>query len=121
MFKIDSDIVYLTRGDSAVMSVTLTDDSGAAYTMQDGDTLTLTVRETPSADADIVIQVVSATTDITISPEDTEDAEVGQYSADVQLTTSDGHIYTVWPPFDTGKLKSEKNWKNWWITPEVTR
>lgn len=121
MFQLKDGIIYLTRGDSASLSVSLTDQSGTAYTMQTGDTLTLTVRAMPNDESEVVLHKVSTSSTITIDHDDTKDEDIGQYSADIQLTLTDGHVFTVWPVLDEKKMKTDKSsWKNFWLTPEVT-
>lgn len=121
MFYVDkeTEAIYLTRGDDAALDVTLKDASGSAYTMQAGDTLTLTVRRTP-ADADVVLTVTSGSTRLLISHDDTATAQVGAYSADIQLL-SGGQRLTIWPALDGRARSTEANFKNFVLMPEVTR
>ena len=121
MFYVDkeTDAIYLTRGDDAALDVTLKNASGSAYTMQAGDTLTLTVRRTP-ADADVVLEVTSGSTRLLISHDDTATAQVGAYSADIQLI-SGGQRLTIWPSLDGRSRSTEANFKNFILMPEVTR
>ena len=120
MFRIEDDVIYLTRGDDASIEVDLRTGDGE-YEMEFGDTLTLTVRNTTGDEGELIFRVESDTNTIVITHADTKEASVGQYSADIQLTTVDGHVFTVFPSnMETGQLKSDKNWKNFWLTPEVT-
>lgn len=121
MFYIDKETgaIYLTRGDDAALDVTLKDVSGSTYIMQEGDTLTLTVRRTP-ADVDVVLEVTSGSTRLLISHGDTATAQVGAYSADIQLL-SGGQRLTIWPALDGRSRSTEANFKNFIIMPEVTR
>lgn len=57
---------------------------------------------------------------IPIAPEDTREAEVGQYSADIQLTTADGEVHTVYPRLEGKARYRKRNFKNFVIMPEVT-
>ncbi len=119
MFKVEDSVVYITRGDDAELEVSITDGAGAAYTMQDGDTLTLTVRELPSFDSAVVFSVSSADNRIILSHADTANAEVGRYSADIELV-SDGKRRTVWPELESSDRYKVKNFKNFVIMPEVS-
>ena len=57
-FYIESDAIYITKGDDAVLEVSsITTDSGVEYALQDADVLTLTVRALPSADSPALIQI----------------------------------------------------------------
>lgn len=114
--------IAMYRGDSETLRVPLTLD-GEEYAMQDGDTLTMTVRETPAAESPVLIQITGApgSNRIPIAHEDTAELEPGWYSADIQLLTAEGLRKTVWPDFavPTGRI-SQKNMSNFAIMPEVT-
>ena len=49
MFYVEDQAIYLTRGDSAEVSIDLTTEGGEAYDLGASDTLTLTVRKEPVA------------------------------------------------------------------------
>lgn len=121
MFYVEDQAIYLTRGDSAEVSIDLTTEGGEAYDMGASDTLTLTVRKEPSATSTVIFaKSVTGSGVITIIPEDTQDAEIGQYSADIQLTTADGEVHTVYPRLEGKSRYRERNFKNFIIMPEVT-
>jgi len=123
MLQIDGNTVYLTRGDDAVLEMQPVAESGEAYAMQAGDVLTLTVREEPSAESQILFQIQSApgSTRIVIRHEDTETVDVGRYSADIQLNTADGKRFTLWPELEGSYRYSVRNFRNFILMPEVTR
>lgn len=124
MFRIEDNVIYITKGDSATIHVKLRDMSGAEYKMREGDKLKLSVAEFPHKLSSVRIYITSDTNDIELKPNDTKSLGVGQYSADIQLSTADGRIFTIFPDYsdDPGKLKDEKkSWKNFWVTPEVTQ
>lgn len=122
MFKIENDIIYLTRGDDAAFDVTAyaDEEQTQVYDLQEGDKLIFSVRKTASATSSLVFAVESTTGRIIISHEDTVDKEVGKYSADVQLNTASGKRYTIWPKFHVTKPSTEFNYKNFCIMSEVT-
>ena len=122
-FYIESDAIYITKGDDAVLEVSsITTDGGGEYALQDADVLTLTVRALPSADSPALIQIDSlpGVNRIVLRHEDTAELNVGRYSADVQLTTADGKRYTVWPAITGSGRYVVKNLNNFVIMPEVT-
>lgn len=122
-FYIESDAIYITKGDDAVLEVSsITTDSGGEYALQDADVLTLTVRALPSADSPALIQIdaLPGSNRIVFRHEDTAELTVGRYSADVQLTTADGKRYTVWPTITGSSRYVIKNLNNFVIMPEVT-
>lgn len=122
MFRIENDIIYITRGDNAALDVAMyiDDEQTEEYQLQEGDKIILSVRKIASAAYDLVFSIESTTGRIIISHEDTADKEVGKYSADIQLNTASGERYTIWPKFDITKSSKEYNYKNFCIMPEVT-
>lgn len=119
MLLIQDDIVYLTRGDDAEIEVNIRDGDGNDYEMQDGDTLTLTVRELPDLSSNVVFTVASSTNRIPISHADTDNADVGRYSMDIELITS-GLRRTIFPTLEKDVRSRVRNFRNFIIMPEVT-
>ena len=122
-FYIESDVIYLTKGDDAVLEISsIAAEDGSQYEMQAGDVLTLTVRALPSADSPALIQIDSlpGVNRIVLRHEDTAELDVGRYSADVQLTTAEGMRHTVWPTIAGSGRYVVKNLNNFVIMPEVT-
>ena len=122
-FYIESDVIYLTKGDDAVLEVSsIATESGAEYELQDTDVLTLTVRALPSAQSPALLQVdaLPGSRRIVFGHADTAELDVGRYSADVQLTTAEGKRYTVWPTITGSGRYVVKNLNNFVIMPEVT-
>lgn len=122
MLIIENDVVYITRGDDGTLKVAVTSDDGSSYTMQPGDTLTLTVREAPTRDPPVIFTAIGAAGSerIPIRHEDTAEVEPGRYSADVQLRTEAGRRHTVWPELPAADRYKAKNFRNFIIMPEVT-
>lgn len=116
--------IYMVRGDDEALDVTLTlDDGETVYELQPGDVLTLTVRETPSQDSEVLLQISGApgSARIPIRHEDTAQLEYGEYSADMQLRTADGIRKTVWPVLEASRQRLRAgNLKNFNIASEVT-
>ena len=95
MQAIDNNIIYLTRGDTCVINLKVEDTEGNDYDYS-GDTVLFTVKRNPN-DKAIVIQKTFTDGKITLSPDDTEGVQFGQYYFDVQLTKQDGTVDTVIP------------------------
>ena len=122
-FYIESDVIYLTKGDDAVLEVSsIATEGGEEYALQETDVLTLTVRALPSADSPEMIQIdaLPGSNRIVFNHDDTAELDVGRYSADVQLTTAEGKRYTVWPTITGSGRYVVKNLNNFVIMPEVT-
>lgn len=129
MFTISEDgVITMFRGDDVrlVVDLSLVDaegnSTGERYTMQDGDTLTLTVRRQPGAGSPVLFSVTSNSEEILIVPGDTAGLDVGKYSADIQLNHG-GRISTVFPllaNLTEAQRSKERPWNNFIITGEVT-
>ena len=122
-FYIESDVIYITKGDDAVLEITsIATEGGAEYELQGTDVLTLTVRALPSAQSPALLQVdaLPGSRRIVFSHADTAELDVGRYSADVQLTTAEGKRFTVWPEIVGSGRYVIKNFNNFIIMPEVT-
>ena len=122
-FYIESDVIYITKGDDAVLEITsIATEGGAEYELQGTDVLTLTVRALPSAQSPALLQIDAqpGSRRIVFGHEDTAELDVGRYSADVQLTTSDSKRYTLWPNITGNNRYMVKNLNNFVIMPEVT-
>ena len=124
MLNIENGVVYLTKGDDAVIEIELGagENGEDIFEMTEQDILTLTVREKPSADYEALLKISSnpGSNRIVIRAPDTKAIKVGRYSADIQLTTADGKIHTVWPELTSSSRYKVKNLKNFVIMPEVT-
>ena len=122
MLKIEEGVIYLTRGDDAVLQVDISASDGTAYELQAGDTLTLTVRELPSEEAGVLFSSTGmpGSGRIVVNSADTAQAVPGRYSADIQLSTADGRRHTVWPELEGRYRYSVRNLKNFVVMPEVT-
>lgn len=117
-----SEVINLTRGDDAIISIPLHFDSNnEEYVMSENDYLVFSVREKPMEESELLIEIESARGSNTISIEhnDTADLPVGYYSAEVQLMTSEGKRITVWPTLTGNGRTNTSNRKNFCIMTEV--
>lgn len=98
MLEINGSDIYLTKGDTAHLSVGITNDaSGDAYEMQPNDTLILTVRKQAYEASPVLLQkTVKGSADIYLAPEDTASLAPGSYKYDVELRSGQD-VYTVVP------------------------
>lgn len=90
--------ISLTRGDTARLTVSVTNDNDEPYVIQAGDTLTLSVKRSIK-DTEFAFQkkIIGGDT-FYIEPEDTDSLDFGKYKYDVEITTENGEVYTVIPP-----------------------
>jgi uncharacterized protein YfaS (alpha-2-macroglobulin family) len=87
--------IQLTRGDTAELTVDITDSEGGAYSVKEDDTLTLTVKKNYEDTEPLIKKVVTGINFFHIEPEETKGLDFGKYKYDVQLTTANGDNYTV--------------------------
>ena len=98
MLHVDQDNnITLTRGDTAVL--TLTVKEGSSDYDYSSDLTQFTVKRN-TATEDIVLQKTFSGTSITINPSDTKDLYYEDLKFDVQLITPSGAVHTVIPPRD---------------------
>lgn len=116
-----SSVINLTVGDDATLTVPLKTDDGEDYEMSQYEYLIFTVREKPSLDSSILIEIQSflGSNDIVISHYDTAGMLPGFYSAEVQLMADDGKRITVWPKLTGNARTSSSNRKNFCLMTEV--
>lgn len=108
MFKVYNDgSVELTRGDSAHLAVTITNDvDGSVYEIQPDDTLTLSMKKYVNDESPCLQKTIKGSNTFHLKPDDTRGLNFGKYKYDVQLTTAEGDVYTVLGP-ETFELLSE--------------
>lgn len=96
MIKIVDGNIYLTRGDSALLEITIKDEDGQTWEPTSTDKVIFCIK-TNATDPEplVTIQAPEEDTDITIMPSDTKDLTYGQYIYDVHVETAAGNIYTV--------------------------
>ena len=96
MLKIVNNKVYLVRGDSGAITVTVLNADGSIRVIQPDDEILMTVRASPTSE--ILFQKTGS--EIIIEPEDTAALAFGTYCYDVQITLADGTVDTVIPKND---------------------
>lgn len=98
MLKIKRTNISLTRGDSAYITLTIKDGSGEIYDLNDGDKVSVQVRDAVNTGALLFDGNISISDDGEIiwyiKPSDTKNLEVGTYYYDAQLEMSNGDIFT---------------------------
>lgn len=114
-------VINLTVGDDASLTIPLKLDDGTEYALGPVEYLIFNVRETPTEDSDLLIDIESepGTNVIEFSHDDTAGLDPGYYSAEVQLMMSDGKRITVWPKLKGNERISTENRKNFCLMTEV--
>lgn len=109
--RIDGTTIWMTRGDTVRIELSLYDSQGNPYSPDDGDCIYFTVKKSYK-DKDYLFQ---KTVDLdhmvlTIEPEDTENLQMNKdYEYDMQLTKFNGDIDTFITP-STLHIAEEVTW-----------
>jgi hypothetical protein len=89
--------IWLTRGDSAVITLTVT-ENGTPYDYSEDLTQFTVKRNTVTED--VIIQKTFTGNSIALEPNDTKDLYYQDLKFDVQLITPEGEVHTVITPHD---------------------
>lgn len=94
--KIAETKIYLTRGDSAYITLSITNSKRKPYVLQDGDEVKVQVRDKPNVGKLLIEGNIITEDEIVwhIRPDDTKELKVGTYYWDAQLMTSNGDVFT---------------------------
>lgn len=123
MLKISDTKIYLTRGDSAYITLKIVDQEGDRYELQEGDVVRCQVRDKAN-DGQLLFegQIDIVRNDLIwhIRPEDTAGAEVKSYVWDAQIQLSNGDIFTFIAPsvfklMDEVTMDNERSDEKWII------
>ena len=106
MFHVHGNSIQLTRGDSATLTVNLTNADGTPYELVAGDVLEFTAKKDAS-DPEAAISLTASDGTFTFAPSDTDGLEFGAYRYDIQLTHG-SEVYT--PIVSTFTLTEEVTW-----------
>ena len=101
MFDVIDNKIYLSRGDSAIIGIEITDDESEPYTPSSGESVVFTLkRATEQCKTIIVKEFIENGNDLIVSfdESDTINLSFGVYVYDVILYDSDGNVYTIIPP-----------------------
>lgn len=97
MVKVVNNSIYLTRGDSAYLSLGIGKADGTDYELEPNDVVFFTIKKN-TADKNVVIQKTAIAGKIIINPEETANLPYGNYVYDVELRKPNGFVSTVIPP-----------------------
>ena len=96
MFSIKDDkTITLTRGDTLIVTLTLTDSADQPYTPQSGDVIRFALKKWYT-DEDVLITktIPNNTMILRLDPADTASLKFGDYVYDLQITYADGRVDT---------------------------
>ena len=96
MLKVSRNKIVLTRGDTAYLSLSVTDESGNTYTPSEGDKIYFRVKKSAvSGSLLLEKEAYIDTMTLEIKPEDTAWLEFGSYRYEIELVTEVGEHFTV--------------------------
>lgn len=98
MLKIKGTDITFNRGDSIYLNITVYDENGAEYELQEGDALYYSVKAKLKDKNYAIPPKKLEKTLLSILPEDTYDLDFGEYVYDVQLITANGRSSTIIKP-----------------------
>ena len=105
MLKIAKDKIYLTRGDTAFIEISITDEHGDPYEYKEGDHVYFRLKQSSTAKVIIIEKEINLETgQLLIEPDDTKDLKFMVYRYEVELVTVEGYHFTVIEdsPFEIG-------------------
>lgn len=103
MLELNDNIVTITRGDSAYITLSIIKEDGSLYEFAEGDYIRGQVRKGKSRDSELIFDCTfSGETEEgakiwVISPSDTDGVEPGRYYYDMQLVKFSGDVFTFIP------------------------
>lgn len=91
MLTIKGTNIRLTRGDSAEITLTLTDSAGDAYVPSEGDVIRFSMKKRHSDEEPCLeIGIPTDTLILSIAPADTKSLDFGDYKYDISISFADG-------------------------------
>jgi hypothetical protein len=97
MFKCVDNRIQMTRGDTVLLTLQITDSNGKTIELASGDKALFTVKKT-TRDKEFIIQKDISGGVLELDPVDTAQLDYGSYLYDVQLTYADGDVDTIITP-----------------------
>lgn len=95
MYRVVNNNISIIRGDSATITLSVTDANGEPYVILPTDSVTMMVRQTPTSE--VVMSKTFTDGTLNIAPADTSSLPCGNYVYDVQLVHEDGWTDTIIP------------------------
>jgi hypothetical protein len=95
MLKINGTTITLTRGDTLLASLEISDAEGNTYTPSEGDVIRFAMKKSYSDSACLIEkQIPNDTLMLSLDPSDTKDLPFGSYVYDIEITFESGAVDT---------------------------
>lgn len=99
LYVLEDGTIKLTRGDTARLEVTIENSlTGEEYLMDPDDILTFTIKKSVKDNESLIKKESQGHNAFHIEPEDTAELSFRKYVYDVQISRSNGDVYTVIVP-----------------------
>ena len=96
MLEINENRIYLTRGDSASIAISLTDSLGNEYTPYFTDRIFFRLKKNVFGNSLILVKEINVSTlKLELLPADTQNLAFSSYRYEIELVTESGLCYTV--------------------------
>lgn len=96
MFEISDNRIYLTRGDSANITITIKDSSGEDYTPVTGDKIYFRLKKNVFGKSLILVKEIDTSTlTLSLVPSDTLSLDFASYRYEIELVTASGDRFTI--------------------------
>lgn len=99
MVSVHGNTIVMTRGDTLILNLAITDKLGEVYTPVEGDSIRFALKEHYDDEEPLILKTIPIDTMI-LRLESTDTKELdqpGSYVYDIQLTTIDGIVDTIIP------------------------
>lgn len=94
-YSVSGTSITLTRGDSFLALITITDSEGNPYLPVQGDTIRFAMKATYADTEPLLVKDIPIDTrKLILEPEDTKHLQFGKYVYDIQLTKATGEVDT---------------------------
>lgn len=94
-YKVTGTTITLTRGDTFVATITISDSKGEIYEPVAGDAIRFALKKSYSDAQPLILKDIPVDTmRLVLDAEDTKDLEFGEYVYDIQLTKVTGEVDT---------------------------
>lgn len=86
-------VLYITRGDSVDIPLTILDVNGQEYELKEGDVVRFTAKE--RVNGPVILQKEINADMVSLSPEDTRLLTFGRGVFEIEVTLANGNVYTI--------------------------
>ena len=95
-YSIKGKRINMTRGDTLVAEVGISNPDGTPYELQSGDSVRFKMTDVPGG-ASLIVKDITSDMVLRLDPDDTNCLPFGSYFFDVEMTYADGTVDTFIP------------------------